>query len=108
MSICQVVNDIDLFFTRPYDLTPEENAEKNRQELLNTVRKTKKDFEKKSFIIEFGIPHEDSEKVHSLLEKAEIFLESNEDTMFLTLIEELKVSLTNLRDYGKARLDNIT
>ena len=32
MSICQVVNDIDLFFTRPYDLTPEENAEKTRQE----------------------------------------------------------------------------
>lgn len=32
MSICQVVNDIDLFFTRPFDLTPEENAEKNRQE----------------------------------------------------------------------------
>lgn len=32
MSICQVVNEIDLFFTRPYDLTPEENAEKNRQE----------------------------------------------------------------------------
>lgn len=32
MSICQVVNDLDLFFTRPHDLTPEENAEKNRQE----------------------------------------------------------------------------
>lgn len=32
MSICQVVNDIDLFFTRPFDLTPEEVAEKNRQE----------------------------------------------------------------------------
>lgn len=32
MAICQVVNDIDLFFTRPSDLTPEENAEKNRQE----------------------------------------------------------------------------
>jgi len=32
MSICQVVNDIELFFTRPFDLTPEENAEKNRQE----------------------------------------------------------------------------
>lgn len=32
MSICKVVNDIDLFFTRPYDLTPEENAEKNKQE----------------------------------------------------------------------------
>ena len=32
MSICQVVNDIDLFFTSPYDLTPEEVAEKNRQE----------------------------------------------------------------------------
>lgn len=32
MSICQVVNDIDLFFTRPSDLTPEEAAEKNRQE----------------------------------------------------------------------------
>lgn len=32
MSICQVVNDIDLFFTRPSDLTPEEVAEKNRQE----------------------------------------------------------------------------
>ena len=32
MSICQVVDDIDLFFTRPYNLTPEENAEKNRQE----------------------------------------------------------------------------
>lgn len=32
MSICQVVDDIDLFFTRPNNLTPEENAEKNRQE----------------------------------------------------------------------------
>lgn len=32
MSVCQVVNDIDLFFTRPFDLTPEEVAEKNRQE----------------------------------------------------------------------------
>ena len=32
MSICQVINDIDLFFTRPSNLTPEENAEKNRQE----------------------------------------------------------------------------
>lgn len=32
MSICQVVNDIDLFFTRPFDLTPEEHAEKNKQE----------------------------------------------------------------------------
>ena len=32
MSICQIVNDIDLFFTRPLNLTPEENAEKNRQE----------------------------------------------------------------------------
>ena len=32
MSICQVVDDIDLFFTRPFDWTPEENAEKNRQE----------------------------------------------------------------------------
>ena len=32
MSICQVVNDIDLFFTRPFDLTPEEIAEKNKQE----------------------------------------------------------------------------
>lgn len=32
MAICQIVNDIDLFFTRPVDLTPEENSEKNRQE----------------------------------------------------------------------------
>ena len=32
MSICQVVNDLELFFTRPSNLTPEEVAEKNRQE----------------------------------------------------------------------------
>lgn len=32
MSVCQVVNDIDLFFTRPLDLTSEEIAEKNKQE----------------------------------------------------------------------------
>lgn len=32
MSICQVVNDLELFFTRPFDLTPEEVAEKNKQE----------------------------------------------------------------------------
>ena len=32
MSICQVVNDIEMFFTRPFDLTPEEVAEKNKQE----------------------------------------------------------------------------
>lgn len=32
MSVCQVVNDLELFFTRPFDLTPEEVAEKNRQE----------------------------------------------------------------------------
>ena len=34
MSICLFVNDIDLFFTRPYDLTPEEHAEKTRQEKI--------------------------------------------------------------------------
>jgi hypothetical protein len=32
MSICQVGYELDLFFTRPSNLTPEENAEKNRQE----------------------------------------------------------------------------
>ena len=32
MSICQVVNDIELLFTRPANLTPEEVAEKNKQE----------------------------------------------------------------------------
>ena len=32
MSICQVVNDIELFFTRPSNLTPEEVAEKDKQE----------------------------------------------------------------------------
>ena len=32
MSICQVVDDIELFFTRPSNLTPEEIAEKNKQE----------------------------------------------------------------------------
>lgn len=32
MSICQVVNDIDLFYTRPFDLTPAEEHEKDRQE----------------------------------------------------------------------------
>lgn len=32
MSICQVVNDLELFFTRPSNLTPEEVAEKNKQE----------------------------------------------------------------------------
>lgn len=32
MSICQVVNDLELFFTRPVDLTPEEIAEKDKQE----------------------------------------------------------------------------
>ena len=32
MSICQVVDDIDLFFTRPLDLTPAEDHEKDRLE----------------------------------------------------------------------------
>lgn len=32
MSICQVVDDLELFFTRPFNLTPEEVAEKNKQE----------------------------------------------------------------------------
>ena len=32
MAICQVVNDTELFFTRPSNLTPEEVAEKNKQE----------------------------------------------------------------------------
>lgn len=32
MAICQVVNDLELFFTRPANLTPEEVAEKNKQE----------------------------------------------------------------------------
>ncbi len=34
MSVCQIINDIDLFFTRPLNLTPEESAEKDRQEAL--------------------------------------------------------------------------
>ena len=32
MAVCQIVNDIDLFFTRPSNLTPEEIAEKDAQE----------------------------------------------------------------------------
>ena len=32
MSICQVVGDIDLFYTRPFDLSPAEHHEKDRQE----------------------------------------------------------------------------
>ena len=32
MSICQAVDDLDLFFTRPLDLSPAEEHEKNRQE----------------------------------------------------------------------------
>lgn len=31
MAVCQIVNDIDLFFTRPFDLTPEEIAEKTNR-----------------------------------------------------------------------------
>ena len=34
MSICQVVNDLELFFTRPSNLTPEEVSEKNRQDKI--------------------------------------------------------------------------
>ena len=30
MSVCQVVNDIDLFFTRPLNLTPEDREAINR------------------------------------------------------------------------------
>lgn len=33
MLICQVVNDLELFFTRPANLTPEENAEKTNRKL---------------------------------------------------------------------------
>ena len=32
MSICEVVNDLELFYTRPLDLSPAEEHEKNRQE----------------------------------------------------------------------------
>ena len=32
MSICEVINDLELFFTRPFDLSPAEEHEKNRQE----------------------------------------------------------------------------
>lgn len=32
MSICEVINDLELFFTRPLDLSPAEEHEKNRQE----------------------------------------------------------------------------
>ena len=32
MSICQVIDDIDLFYTRPFDLSPAEDHEKDRQE----------------------------------------------------------------------------
>ena len=32
MSICEVINDLELFYTRPLDLSPAEEHEKNRQE----------------------------------------------------------------------------
>ena len=32
MSVCEVVNDLELFYTRPLDLSPAEEHEKNRQE----------------------------------------------------------------------------
>ena len=32
MSICEAINDLELFYTRPLDLSPAEEHEKNRQE----------------------------------------------------------------------------
>ena len=32
MAICEVINDLELFYTRPLDLSPAEEHEKNRQE----------------------------------------------------------------------------
>ena len=32
MSICEVINDLELYYTRPLDLSPAEEHEKNRQE----------------------------------------------------------------------------
>ena len=32
MSICEVIDDLELYFTRPLDLSPAEEHEKNRQE----------------------------------------------------------------------------
>lgn len=32
MSICEVINDLELYYTRPFDLSPAEEHEKNRQE----------------------------------------------------------------------------
>ena len=32
MSICEVINDLELFYTMPLDLSPAEEQDKNRQE----------------------------------------------------------------------------
>jgi hypothetical protein len=32
MSICEVIDDLELYYTRPLDLSPAEEHEKNRQE----------------------------------------------------------------------------
>ncbi len=83
-------------------------SEEVREKSKEVLKDAKKDFENRSFIVEIGIPHEEAEKVHTLMEKAIIFLDTREDAMFLSSIEELRVYLKALKNYGKANLKNIT
>ncbi len=85
-----------------------EMDERIREKSMDTLEKAKKAFEDKNFIVEIGIPHEEAEEVHTLMEKASIFLEAKEDAMFLTYVEEIRVRLKALQNYGKANLKNIT
>ncbi len=89
------------------DRVSEMNSKK-REESRETLEKALKEFEKKSFVVEIGIPHEEAERVHTLMEKALIFLDAGEDTQFLTHVEEARVYLKALKNYGKASFENIT
>ena len=95
MSICQVINDLELFFTRPSNLTPEEVAEKNKQEAkaFEASMNGKEAREKldciEREIIEFGNQKERLDKEKGISIRVSKFKESSmEYTIWVWVLKE--------------------
>lgn len=70
-----------------------------------TLKECIKSLKENSFIIKLGIPNNDYDKVHILMEKALIYY--NDDTIFSAVLKECIIQLKSMLEYCDVTANNI-
>ena len=79
----------------------------NADTVIKVLVKSKKELEKNGFTICLGVPQEEYERLHSIMEKTIIYLREKEYPHALAYLEECKIYLDTLIDYCSVSANNI-